>query len=56
MLTDCDQDVVLMKVKQITAACHEGYRSCFFREYQAGKDQWKIVAEKVFDPKKVYEK
>jgi phosphoribosyl-AMP cyclohydrolase len=28
---DCDQDCVLLKVNQVGAACHEGYRSCFFR-------------------------
>lgn len=29
---DCDQDCLLVKVRQTGAACHEGYRSCFFRE------------------------
>lgn len=29
--TDCDQDVILMKIRQTGAACHKGYRSCFFR-------------------------
>ena len=28
---DCDGDVVLIKARQIGGACHEGYRSCFFR-------------------------
>ena len=56
MLTDCDRDVVLFQVEQIVAACHEGYRSCFFREYQANQSDWKIIAEKAFDPKSVYEK
>src|SRR6185295_6328895 len=29
---DCDADTILLKVHQIgDAACHEGYRSCFFR-------------------------
>ena len=28
---DCDQDVVLVKVKQDGAACHTGRRSCFYR-------------------------
>src|SRR5215211_4321474 len=50
VLTDCDRDVVLFKVVQDVAACHEGYRSCFFREYEQGADDWKIVAEKAFDP------
>ena len=29
---DCDADTVLLKVEQEGAACHEGYRSCFFRQ------------------------
>ena len=56
VLTDCDRDVVLFKVEQLVAACHEGYRSCFFREYQPGGDEWKIVAKKAFDPEQVYRK
>ncbi len=55
-LTDCDCDVVLFKVQQITAACHEGYRSCFHRQYQPGKAEWSSIAEKVFDPDSVYHK
>jgi len=54
--TDCDQDVLLIKVEQAGAACHEGYYSCFFREHQSGEKDWKIIAEKVFDPKTVYKK
>ena len=49
---DCDSDTLLLKVEQQGAACHQGYRSCFFRQVVAGKLQ--IIAEKVFDPKKVY--
>jgi phosphoribosyl-AMP cyclohydrolase len=56
LLTDCDRDVVLVKVEQIVAACHEGYRSCFYREYQRGVGEWKITAQKAFDPDKVYQK
>ena len=56
VLTDCDRDVVLVKVDQVVAACHEGYRSCFFRQYQAGKSEWKITAQKAFDPDAVYHK
>jgi phosphoribosyl-AMP cyclohydrolase len=55
-LTDCDRDVVLVKVEQIVAACHEGYRSCFFRKYQAGGSDWQTVGKRVFDPKSVYKK
>jgi len=56
VLTDCDKDVVLIKVVQDVAACHEGYRSCFFRQYNEGAGDWKIIAERVFDPKATYGK
>ena len=49
---DCDWDTLLIKVSQKGGACHEGYRSCFFREGKEGTIE--IVGEKLFDPKKVY--
>lgn len=30
---DCDKDTLLIQVEQVGAACHEGYRSCFFRDF-----------------------
>ncbi len=52
---DCDADTILLKVHQVGgAACHEGYRSCFFREVQG--DQLQVIGERVFDPKQVYHK
>jgi phosphoribosyl-AMP cyclohydrolase len=54
--TDCDKDVVLVRVEQIGAACHEGYYSCFYRQYQPGADEWKVTAKPLFDPEKVYHK
>jgi len=32
---DCDLDTILLKVDQVGAACHENYRSCFFRDFDA---------------------
>jgi len=52
---DCDGDAVLLKVDQKgSAACHEGYASCFFRQMTA--EGLKIVAERVFEPTEVYRK
>ena len=46
---DCDQDCLLVKVEQVGAACHEGYRSCFFREIEPDDDALKIVGEKLME-------
>jgi phosphoribosyl-AMP cyclohydrolase len=52
---DCDADTILLKVNQIGgAACHEGYKSCFFRRVEG--DQLTVEGERVFDPKQVYKK
>jgi len=49
---DCDRDAVLLRVKQQTGACHEGYRTCFYRQVQG--DALVIVEEKCFEPEAVY--
>jgi phosphoribosyl-AMP cyclohydrolase len=52
---DCDADTLLLKVEQIGgAACHEGYKSCFFRKLDG--ENVSVVGERVFDPAVVYKK
>ena len=52
---DCDLDTILVKVNQVGgAACHEGYKSCFFR--QVTPEGLQVVAQRVFDPAQVYHK
>lgn len=53
--TDCDRDCLLVKVDQTGAACHDGYRSCFYRRV-VNDGSLEVIAEKVFDPDKVYGK
>jgi phosphoribosyl-AMP cyclohydrolase len=53
VLLDCDADTILLKVKQLGgAACHTGYRSCFYRKWVEG--DFVTVGERIFDPKDVY--
>lgn len=52
VIIDCDNDSILYKVHQIGAACHKGYYSCFYNEYDEG--EMKLIAKKIFDPKEVY--
>jgi phosphoribosyl-AMP cyclohydrolase len=55
VLVDCDNDTILLKVHQIGgAACHAGYRSCFYRKVDGA--ELKVIAERVFDPEQVYKK
>ena len=54
---DCDADTLLVRVNQIGgAACHEGYRSCFFRKIDPTTGEVEVVGDRVFDPKEVYGK
>ena len=49
---DCDHDCLLLKIKQNVAACHTGYRSCFFNHVVG--DEVKEEGEKMFEENEVY--
>jgi len=54
---DCDADTLLIKVDQVGgAACHEGYRSCFFRRIELESEKVEVIGNRVFDPSQVYKK
>jgi phosphoribosyl-AMP cyclohydrolase len=51
--TDCDNDVVLLKVEQVGGiACHTGRRSCFFQRLEDGC--WHPVEPVLKDPEEIY--
>ena len=51
---DCDADTLLVKIEQKGGACHEGYRSCFFRVVRDGGKKIEVSGEKLFEPESAY--
>jgi phosphoribosyl-AMP cyclohydrolase len=54
VLVDCDADTILLRVEQHGAACHEGFRTCFFRRVDDTGIQ--VVGERLVDPGAIYGK
>ncbi len=53
MRTDCDRDALVIRVNvDGPGVCHEGYRSCFFRQLIAG--EWKTIESQTFKPSEIY--
>ena len=51
---DCDADALLLRVEPLgPGVCHQGYRSCFFRQID-GNGSVRTIEERTFDPAKVY--
>jgi phosphoribosyl-AMP cyclohydrolase len=49
---DCDGDTLLIQVEQAGAACHEGYKSCFFRAIDG--DDFKVTEPMLKSPDDIY--
>lgn len=57
ILVDCDQDCLLLKVTVDAGQCHVGYQSCFYRALKKGSGkELEFIAEKVYNPEKIYKK
>jgi phosphoribosyl-AMP cyclohydrolase len=55
MRVDCDIDAVLVRIHQRGPACHEGYRSCFFRKVQ-DDGTLAVIGERLLTPEEMYGK
>lgn len=53
---DCDGDTLLLQVSQVGAACHEGYKSCFFRAVGASGGEVRITEPQLAKPEAIYGK
>jgi len=53
---DCDGDTLLILVEQIGAACHEGYKSCFYRSVDAAGKTFRITEPRLETPEAIYGK
>jgi phosphoribosyl-AMP cyclohydrolase len=51
---DCDGDTLLIQVEQAGAACHEGYKSCFFRSIENQGNSFAIKEPQLIKPEQVY--
>ena len=53
---DCDGDTLLIQVEQNGAACHEGYKSCFFRSVEGDRSSFKVTETQLQTPDEIYGK
>ena len=63
ILVDCDMDAIVLKITQTGAACHEGYKSCFFRRLNTDnaididdlkEEDTEIILKRLVNPEDVY--
>jgi phosphoribosyl-AMP cyclohydrolase len=53
---DCDGDTLLIQIEQNGPACHEGYKSCFFRSIEGKGDTWQTTEPQLKTPEELYGK
>ena len=53
--TDCDADTILLRVRQVGAACHEGYASCFFRRWVPESARFEVCESRLKNPDEIYQ-
>ncbi len=53
---DCDKDCLLFEVRQTTGACHTGFESCFFQQYDLQGNPLPVEEKPAFDANQVYQK
>ena len=53
---DCDGDTLLIKVEQVGAACHEGFKSCFFRSVEKDGENFRTTEAQLQRPEDIYKK
>jgi len=53
---DCDGDCLLIQVEQNGPACHEGYKSCFFRAVEENGESFKTTEPQLKTPEELYGK
>ena len=51
---DCDGDTLLIQVEQSGAACHEGYKSCFFRSVKNAGEDFAVTEKQLVKPDEIY--
>lgn len=62
ILVDCDMDAIILKINQTGAACHKGYRSCFYRKLNTEnidienlkEDDLEVILKRLVNPEDVY--
>ncbi|MBR3140171.1 MAG: phosphoribosyl-AMP cyclohydrolase [Methanobrevibacter sp.] len=62
ILVDCDMDAIILKIDQTGAACHEGYRSCFYRKLNTKnidienlkENNMEVILKRLVNPEDVY--